>query len=163
MCNIQNTLNLNCFSPCISLPWLFLHDWIAFSFHSASVQFSHSVMSDSLRPHELQHARPPCPSLTPRVHSNSCPLSQWCPKSLIEMQIKTAVWSYQSEYVSSKRECWEKGTLLHCWWESKLLQPLWRTVWKSPKKLKTSNSLNLSHITGISSWYPWLIWLKCHH
>ena len=57
----------------------------------------------------------------------------------------------------------EKGTLLHCWWECKLLQPLWRTVWKSPKKLKTSNSLNLSHITGISSWYPWLIWLKCHH
>ena len=35
-------------------------------------------MSDSLRPHELQHARPPCPSPTPRVHSNSCPLSRWC-------------------------------------------------------------------------------------
>ena len=35
-------------------------------------------MSDSLRPHEPQHARPPCPSPTPRVHPNSCPLSQWC-------------------------------------------------------------------------------------
>ena len=35
-------------------------------------------MSDSLRPHELQHARPPCPSPTPRVHSDSCPTSQWC-------------------------------------------------------------------------------------
>ena len=35
-------------------------------------------MSDSLRPHELQHARPPCPSPTPGVYSNSCPLSQWC-------------------------------------------------------------------------------------
>ena len=43
-----------------------------------SVQFSHSVVSDSLRPHELQHARPPCPSPTPRVHSNSCPSSWWC-------------------------------------------------------------------------------------
>ena len=43
-----------------------------------SVQFSHSVMSDSLWPHELQHARPPCPSPTPRVHPNSCPSSQWC-------------------------------------------------------------------------------------
>ena len=43
-----------------------------------SVQFSHSVVSDSLRPHELQHARPPCPSPTPRVYSNPCPLSQWC-------------------------------------------------------------------------------------
>ena len=43
-----------------------------------SVQFSHSVVSDSLRPHELQHARPPCPSSTPRVHPDSCPSSQWC-------------------------------------------------------------------------------------
>ena len=43
-----------------------------------SAQFSCSVMSDSLRPHELQHARPPCLSPTPRVHSNSCPLSWWC-------------------------------------------------------------------------------------
>ena len=43
-----------------------------------SVQFSNSVMSDSLRPHGLQHTRPPCPSPTPRACSNSCPLSQWC-------------------------------------------------------------------------------------
>ena len=37
-----------------------------------------TVMSDSLQPHELQHTRPPCRSTTPRVHLNSCPLSQWC-------------------------------------------------------------------------------------
>ena len=43
-----------------------------------SVQFSCSVVSNSLRPHESQHARPPCPSPTPRVHSNSLPSSQWC-------------------------------------------------------------------------------------
>ena len=43
-----------------------------------SVQFSHSVVSDSLRPHGLQHARPPYPSPTPRACSNSCPSSQWC-------------------------------------------------------------------------------------
>ena len=43
-----------------------------------SVQFSRSVVSDSLRPHESQHARPPCPSPTPGVHSNSRPSSQWC-------------------------------------------------------------------------------------
>ena len=42
-----------------------------------SVQFSHSVMSDSLRPHGLQHARPPCPLPTPGVYPNSCPLSWW--------------------------------------------------------------------------------------
>ena len=77
---------------------------------SHSVQFSHSVVSDSLRPHESQHTRPPCPSPAPRVYSNSCPLSQWChpavsssvipfsscPQSLSsliirEMQIKTTV------------------------------------------------------------------------
>ena len=44
----------------------------------SSVQFSCSVVSDSLQPHELQHARPPCPSPTLGVHSNSCPSSQWC-------------------------------------------------------------------------------------
>ena len=43
-----------------------------------SVQFSCSVMSNSLQPHELQHASPPCPSPTPRAHPNPCPLSQWC-------------------------------------------------------------------------------------
>ena len=54
------------YDPNLSLP--------AFS----SVQFSRSVMSDSLRPHESQHARPPCPSPTPGVRSDSCPLSPWC-------------------------------------------------------------------------------------
>ena len=44
----------------------------------SSVQFSCSVVSDSLQPHELQHARPPCPSPAPGVHSNSRPLSRWC-------------------------------------------------------------------------------------
>ena len=45
---------------------------------TSSDQFSCLVMSDSLRPHKLQHARPPCPSPMPGVYSNSCPLSQWC-------------------------------------------------------------------------------------
>ena len=44
----------------------------------SSVQFSCSVMSDSLQPHELQHARPPCPSPASGVHSDSCPSSRWC-------------------------------------------------------------------------------------
>ena len=45
---------------------------------ASSVQFSRLVVSDSLQPHELQHARPPCPSPTPRVHPNPSPSSQWC-------------------------------------------------------------------------------------
>ena len=48
-----------------------------------SVQFSHSVVSDSLRPHEPQNTRPPCPSPTPRVHPNPCPLSQWCHPTIL--------------------------------------------------------------------------------
>ena len=48
--------------------------WKQFS----SVQFSRSIMSDSLHPHESQHARPPCPSPTPGVHPNSCASSWWC-------------------------------------------------------------------------------------
>ena len=56
------------------LNWLTISLWNIF----LSVQFSCSVVSDSLRPHELQHARPPCPSPTPRVHPNPCPLSRWC-------------------------------------------------------------------------------------
>ena len=59
--------------------WLYLHH-----VHRSvqSVQFSHSVASDSLWPHGLQHARPPCPSPTPRVYSNSCPLSWWCQQTI---------------------------------------------------------------------------------
>ena len=66
--------------------WIYYHvfihstvDWHLGCFQCfSSVQFSRSVMSDSLQPHELQHARPPCPSPTPGVHSNSCPSSRWC-------------------------------------------------------------------------------------
>ena len=49
--------------------------------------FSHSVVSDSLRPHESQHARPPCPSPTPGVYSNSCPSSWWCHPAILSSVI----------------------------------------------------------------------------
>jgi len=52
--------------------------WIHTDRIISSVQFSHLVVSNSLQPHELQHARPPCPSPTPRAHPSSCPLSRWC-------------------------------------------------------------------------------------
>ena len=54
-------------------------DFLTFPF---LVQFSCSVMSNSLRPHGLQHTRPPCPSPTPRVYPNSYPLSWWCPPTI---------------------------------------------------------------------------------
>ena len=71
-CDLQVTM-----APVWQKTWKFWQ-WSTQFCNIPSVQFSHSVVSDSLRPHESQHARPPCPSLTPRVHSNSCPLSRWC-------------------------------------------------------------------------------------
>ena len=52
------------------------------SIWKCSVQFTCSVVSDFLRPHESQHAKPPCPSPTPGVHSNSCPSTQWCHRAI---------------------------------------------------------------------------------
>ena len=52
-----------------------------------SGQFSHSVVSDSLQLHELQHARLPCPSPTPRVYSNSCPSSWWCHPAILSFVV----------------------------------------------------------------------------
>ena len=56
------------------------HDRVTNTYYwlTYSVQFSHSVMSDSLWPHILQVTRPPCPSPTTRIHSKSCPSSRWC-------------------------------------------------------------------------------------
>ena len=61
------------------------------------VQFSHSVISGSLRPHELQHARPPCPSPTPRVHSNSHPSSRWCHPAILSYVVP---FSSRPQYLS---------------------------------------------------------------
>ena len=66
------------------------HDWVTLinciflftTLKCLSVQFSCSVMSNSLQPHGLQHARPPCPSPTPRAHPNPCPSSRWCPPNI---------------------------------------------------------------------------------
>ena len=58
-------------------------NWILFYVCFSPVQFSRSVMSDSLRPHEPQHARPPCPSPTPGVHSDARPSSQWCHPAIL--------------------------------------------------------------------------------
>ena len=87
-----------------------------------SVQFSRSVVSDSLRPHELQHSRPPCSSPSPGVHSDSCPSSQWyhpaisssvvpfssCPQSLQHQSFSMSqlfAWSGPSLGVSALLPC----------------------------------------------------------
>ena len=61
------------------IPYLAFSDWfLSLSVQFSSVQFSYSVLSDSLQPHGLQHSRFPYPSPAPRAYSNSCPLSRWC-------------------------------------------------------------------------------------
>ena len=59
----------------VRIKWLMVSDLIKWF---SSVQFTHSIMSNSLWPHDLQHTRPPCPSPTPRAYSDSCPWSRWC-------------------------------------------------------------------------------------
>ena len=71
MVKIQNIDNLLCWWGW-RLTGALIYHWFS------SVQFIHSVVSDSLWPHEAHHARPPCPSPTPGVHPNPCPLSRWC-------------------------------------------------------------------------------------
>ena len=67
---------VSCIDRCVLYHWATKETHLKIQF--SSVQFSHSVMMDSLRPHETQHIRPPCPSPTPGVHPNSCPLNRWC-------------------------------------------------------------------------------------
>ena len=66
-------------------PWLQLQSGDLRPF--SSVHFSRSVVSDSLRPHESQHTRPPCPSPTPGIYSNSCPSSRWCHPAILSSAI----------------------------------------------------------------------------
>ena len=71
-----------CFSPS-EVPWAHLKSGCSLMAVFFFLLFSLSVMSDSLQPHGLQHARLPCPSLSPGVCSNSCPLSQWCHPTIL--------------------------------------------------------------------------------
>ena len=121
-----------------------------------SVQFSHSVVSDSLQPHESQHARLPCPSPTPGVHSNSCPLSRWrhpaisfsvipfssCPQSLPASESfpvsQLFTWSGQSTGVSALASFLPKA-------EKCKSKPQWGTIshqseWLRSKSLQTINA-----------------------
>ena len=66
--------------------WLNI-SFLIIPFHISLLLFSHSVVSDSLQPHGLQHARPPCPSPSPRTCSNSCPSSQWCHPTILSSVI----------------------------------------------------------------------------
>ena len=82
----ENTISSSCFVCILWWQGSNSHNQHCLNFEShqriSSVQFSCSVMSDSLRPHESQHTRPPCPSQTPGVYSNTCPSSWWCHQAI---------------------------------------------------------------------------------
>ena len=89
-----------------------------------SDQISHSVMSNSLGPHGLQHARPPCPSATPGACSNSCPLSQWCHPT-----ISSSVILFSSCLQSFQHQSLFRVFYLICRWDSPAawsVSPPWR-------------------------------------
>ena len=85
--------------------------WVGACTKSYLVQFSCSVVSDSLRPHESQHARPPCPSPTSRVHSDSCALSWWCHPA-----ISSSVIPFSSCPNPSQQQSLFKESTLHMRW-----------------------------------------------
>ena len=84
---------------------------VYFTYFFSSVQFSCSVGSDPLRPRESQHARPPCPSPTPGVHSNSCPWSPWCHPA-----ISSSVVPFSSYPQSLRASVFSNESTLCLWW-----------------------------------------------
>ena len=80
-----------------------------------SVQFSRSVLSDSLRPHGLQHARPPCPSPTPRVYSDSCPLSWWYRPTISSSVVpfSSCLWSFPASGSFQMSQFFASGGQIH--------------------------------------------------
>ena len=85
-------------------------------FQFSSVQFSRSVVSDSLRPHESQHARPSCPSPTPRVHPNPCPSSRWCHPTISSsvVPLSSCPRSFWQNVVHWRRE-WQTTSVFLPW------------------------------------------------
>ena len=107
-----------------------------------SDQISHSVVSDSLRPHESQHTRPPCPSPTPGVHWDSCPSSQWC-----HCNGKWNCFLNFSFFFLTFVQIIDKITEFLKLWEANSLSfnsfKLWKTDVKQNKKMTWKNSLYL--------------------
>ena len=106
-----------------------------------SVQFSCSFVSTSLRPHELQHARPPCPSPTPTVHPNSCPSRWWCHPTISSSVIP---------FLSEKAMAPHSSALA------------WKIPWtEEPDRLQSMGSLRVGHDWATSlSLFPFMHWRR---
>ena len=122
-------------------------------FFPSSVQFSRSVVSDSLRLHEPQHARPPCPSPAPRVYPNPCPLSRWCHPTISSSAVPfsscpqsfLASGSFQTPQLPPKSRQWLP-------WEPRLSSKFLIPSTQCSTKLKASNVIN--HLRMVTDDYP---------
>ena len=103
--------------------------------------FSHSVMSDFLQPHGLQHSRPPCLSPTPRVYPNSCPLSQWCHPT-----ISSSVIPFSSCLLFFS----PSGSFKMSW-----------LFTSGGHSNGASDSASVLWIFGVDFMYNWLVWFPC--
>ena len=113
----------------------------------ANFQFSRSVVSDSLRPHESQHARPPCPSPTPGVHSDSRPLSQWCHPAMVRQTL--TIWIslliyYEIKEVSNETFTSRSGIICDFCMQTQAFQKM------SCRHLEVGHYLPLNFISLIS-------------
>ena len=124
---------------CLHIYWFSAYLSIADKEAFSSVQFSHSVMSDTLWHHGLQHSRPPCPSPAPRVYSNSCPLSPWWHPShpLLSPSPTFSLSQHQGlfQWVSSSHQVVKVLELQH---------------------------QSFQWIFRVDSLWDWLVWSPCH-
>ena len=134
--------------------------------HSNSVQFSPLVMSNSRRPHELQHARPPCPSPTPRVYSNSCPLGRWChptisssvvPFSSCPQSFPVTVFSNESFLCIRWPKYWSFSFSISLirWENSLFVLLLWLGSWHYQKPLKPRIFLSFLEVPQVCDELRW--------
>ena len=126
--------------------------WKTFHYISqfSSVQFTYSIVSDSLGPHELQHTRPPCPSPTPWVHSDSRPSSKWCHPAISSSVIP--FFSCPQSLPASG--CFPKSQLFFAWGG----QSIGVSALASVLPKNTQFSLNI--VTDVILWYRELNWIK---
>ena len=120
--------------------YIFLLDWeTQDSLLRYLVQFGLSVVSDSLRPHELQHARPPCPSPTPRVHPNPRPLSRWCHPTISSSVVP---------FSSCPQSCPASGSF-----------PVSHFFISGGQRIGVSASASVLPV-NIQDWFHWMDWLN---
>ena len=132
---------LHYFSPEIMWPDYRPWDTQEEDYHPCS-QFSHSGVSNSLWPHGLQHARPPYPSPTPGVFSNSCPSSQWCHPTISSSVVpfSSRLQSFPTSGSFLMSQLFASGGLSH------LFKPLFKNI-RYVKEMVVSNILNVAEST----------------